>query len=727
MTTWKPGRSLILLGIFGLAVSSGWAMAGSEQAPASGAVDPTHAKVLPEVTVTTGTRSERARGRSPSSVEVIDREQIERSGATMLDEVLRSQSSVFVTPDGTSHSIRGAKREDTVILIDGRRVLGEPSRRYALNRIPTGRIDRIEIVKGPGSVLYGSDALGGVINIITRRPEPGMQGNVDLQAGARTEDGEAQQYNASFNLLGGSEDTLLSLFGQAQSREGYKQEETGNVGLGGDRTAPSDAPPPGWANDPKLDDLEDTYTIDEYRRDEADVYTIGGSLEHWFNDRFSVALEGSYMEEERQRDYIHEGRSNTALEHSGGYRPAFNIPLRWQDDNQRYEVDASADWQATRTLALNYRIYYSRYEKDREVPVIPYQDLGWDSPGDSDFRERDVTLTEVTNELLSTWTPGASHTVQLGLEHRDHEYEDHIEGQQGSTRWQAGVFAQHEWQATDRLDVIYGARYDDASIDEDNTSVEGGIVYALAPQMQLRANYAQGFKYPATRDLYADTYTPRGDLNLGARVTRGEKDEAHELDPEESESFEVGLRGSLGDPRERELRYDLSAFYTEIDNRIERVRYRDDNYRTFYNIGKSRTRGLEAAIEADWSPAFGTDLSVTWLEDASWREVTRQDLDYEFIPNAPELSGTASIRWEPAQAWSFQTRVRFVDDYYTAADDDEFDESYTKFDINASYRPTNWEGVRLYGAVDNILDESNDTSLYADPGRFARIGMSYDF
>ncbi|MCG5549014.1 TonB-dependent receptor plug domain-containing protein [Halorhodospira halochloris] len=680
---------------------------------------------LDPVTVTAPTRSERARDESPGSIEVITSEQIKRSGATMLDQVLRNQSSMFVSPDGTEHSIRGAKREDTVILIDGRRVLGEPSRRYALNRIPTGRIDRIEIVKGPGSVLYGSDALGGVINIVTRRPEPGLQGGIDLQAGARTEDGDAQQYNASFNLLGGSTDTLFSLFGQFQSRDGYKEEETGNVGLGGDRKTPSDDSAPGWANNL---DLEDTYTIDQYRRDEADVYTIGGSIEHWFNNRFSVTLEGSYMKEERRRDYINTGRNNTSeTNNSGDHRPAFNIPVSWQDDNQRYEIAASADWQATENLALNHRIYYSRYEKDRFVPVIPYQDLGWATQSDSDFRERDITLADLRNEFLSTWTPDPNHTLQLGFEHLDHEQEDHIDGQQGSTRWQAGVFAQHEWQATDRLDVIYGARYDDASIDQDNTSVEGGIVYALAPQMQLRANYAQGFKYPDTRDLYTDTHTPAGDLNLGARVIRGGKTEAHELDPEESENLEIGLRGRLGTPRERELRYDLSAFYTEIDNRIEQVRYGNQGYRTFYNIGKSRARGLEAAIEADWSPKFGTDLSVTWLEDASWREVTHEGLDYEFIPNAPEFSGIASIRWQPSEAWSLQARARFTDEYYTATDDDEVDESYTTVDLNANYRPTNWEGTRFYAAVDNIFDEGNDSSLYADPGRFARVGMEYEF
>lgn len=709
----------LLLGVSALLVTGYSYNARADDATAEGVTS----YGVKSVIVTGPTRTERAREESPGSVEVITSEQIKRSGATMLDEVLRSQSSMFVSPDGISHSIRGAKREDTVILVDGRRVIGEPSRRYELNRIPTGRIERIEIVKGPGSVLYGSDALGGIINVVTKRPEPGLQGSIDVQAGARTEDGEALKHDASFNLLGGSDSTFFTLFGQASSRDAYKKEETGSVGVGGKRKSPSDDASPGWASGSKVN-LKDTYTIDEYRRDEADVYSIGGSLEHWFTDMFSVKLEASYLEEERRRDYINTGRNNTASK-----KPAFNIPVTWIDENQRYELAASADWQATESLVFDHRIYYSRYEKDRFVPVIPYGDLGFTSQSDSDFRARDITLTDLTNEFLSTWTPSASHTVQLGVEHRDYEYEDHAEEQEGSSRWQAGLFAQHEWQATERLDIIYGARYDDASIGQDNTSAEGGLVYTLAPNTQLRANYAQGFKYPAIRDLTADTPTPAGDWNLGAEIIRPEqgKTEAHNLDPEQSENIEIGLRGSLGAPRQREMRYDLSAFYTEIDDRIERVRHGDgeNNFRSFYNIGKSRTSGLEAAIEADWSPHIGTDLSVTWLEDASWREVSKED--YEFVPHAPEFSAIASLRWQPAQAWQFQARARFNDEYYTDADDDELDESYTVVDINANYRPSNWEGTRFYAALDNVFNEGNETSLYADPGRFARVGMEYEF
>lgn len=706
----------LLLGVGGF----GAAAAGPDAEGDNGAA----AYGLAPVVVTAPTRTERARQRSPGSVEVITAEEIQRSGATLLDEALRHHSSLFVSADGTAHAIRGAAREDSVILIDGRRVLGEASRRYELNRIPTHRIERIEIVKGPGSVLYGSDALGGVINIVTRRPRPGLQGSFDLQTGARARDGDAARYDAAFNLLGGSADTQFTLFGQTSHRDGYRQEETApvRVGPGGQRVPPSSDEAPGWVNHLEL---PDEYTIDAFRRDMADVQTLGGALEHWFSDRFSMRLDASHLWEERRRDYINTGRSNTALEHNGGHRLVFNVPVRWLDDNRRWELAASADWQARADLTLQYRTHYSRYEKERSVPVLPYEDLGFQSREESDFQGRDLTLIELSNELLSTWTPVDRHTVQAGFEHRDIEYRDHAEDQAGSARWQAGVFAQHEWQAGERWDVIYGARFDDASVGGDNTSVEGGVVYAVGPQARLRLNYAQGFKYPDLRALTADTRTPRGDWNLGADVIReGVKDEAHGLDPEQSENVEIGLRGHLGRPAAVRLRYDFSVFYTEITDRIARVQETDE-YRTFRNVGTSRTRGLETALETDWSPRWGTDLSATWIEDAAWGQVSQAH--YRHLPNAPELTAMVRLRWQASEALHLQTRARYVGAYYTAADDDERQASQTLVGVNASYRPAVWQGVRLHAAVDNLFNADNDSSLYADPGRFVRAGVAYQF
>lgn len=135
------------------------------------ALSPTHAEetpwVLTPITVTASTGSERPLERTPGSVEVIDSAMLEARGAVTLADALREASGVFVSPDGGSISIRGTSREDVIILINGRRLAGEFSRQYEFNRILMTQVERIEIVKGPASVLYGSDALGGVINIIT--------------------------------------------------------------------------------------------------------------------------------------------------------------------------------------------------------------------------------------------------------------------------------------------------------------------------------------------------------------------------------------------------------------------------------------------------------------------------------------------------------------------------------------------------------------------------------
>ncbi|MBK1736275.1 hypothetical protein CKO15_13600 [Halorhodospira abdelmalekii] len=550
-------------------------------------------------------------------------------------------------------------------------------------------------------------------------------------------------------MLGGTTETQFTLFGQINSRDAYTRTERAEVRVpaggggggggssgsgsgsgsgggsgGGGRVAPSEGLD--WATNGNPVALQNTYAIDEYRRDEADVYTLGGSLEHWFSDLLSVQVAANYMKEERQRDYINSGRSNTASStNDGGHRPAFNIPVSWIDDNQRWELAAGVDWQATDTLAVSYSSHYSRYEKDRRVPAIYYRDLGFAARSDSDFQGRDITLTEWTHELLNTWMPASGHTVQVGFEHRDHDYRDHVAGQEGSSRWQAGLFAQHEWQVTQQFDLIYGARYDDASIGTDNTSIEGGVVYALTPQASLRANYAQGFKYPEPRSLTADTQSPRGDWMLGADVVRpGIKEERHALQPEQSENFEVGIRGWVNTPQAMQLRYDVSAFFSEIDERIERVQETPE-YRTFRNIGTSRTRGVEAALETDWSPRFGTDLTATWLEEATWRRVTQED--YEYLPFAPEFAAIVTLRWQPQQSLHLQGRARYVGEHYTAPNDNEQDERYTVIDVNANYRPPQWPATRFYAALDNVLDTGNETSLYADPGRFARLGMEYQF
>ncbi|MEZ4235382.1 MAG: TonB-dependent receptor [Myxococcota bacterium] len=138
-----------------------------------------------EEVVVTGTRNQHTLGDSPVATEVIDRETIEKSGAISAADLLERATGVQVNRNvfGSAISLQGLDPTHTLVLIDGQRMVGRKDGILDLSRISAERIERIEIVKGPGSTLYGSDAMGGVINIITRGPRQNVV-TAELRGGA---------------------------------------------------------------------------------------------------------------------------------------------------------------------------------------------------------------------------------------------------------------------------------------------------------------------------------------------------------------------------------------------------------------------------------------------------------------------------------------------------------------------------------------------------------------
>ncbi len=132
-----------------------------------------------ETIVVTATRQKQRASDLMASVEIIDREMIERSGHSTLPELLSGLTGLRVVTNGGAGSsasvfIRGAESRHTLLLIDGMRVGSATSGQPTIEMIPLALIDRIEILRGPSSVLYGSEAIGGVIQIFTRRGEVGL-------------------------------------------------------------------------------------------------------------------------------------------------------------------------------------------------------------------------------------------------------------------------------------------------------------------------------------------------------------------------------------------------------------------------------------------------------------------------------------------------------------------------------------------------------------------------
>ncbi len=140
---------------------------------------------LDEVIVT-ATRTERTLGALPMPVSLISKNQIKTMGSMRLNDVLSEQTGLLVVPQvnaqGNGIQIQGFNPDYTLILIDGEPIIGRYTGSLELSRIAVGNIKQIEIVKGPSSSLYGSDALAGVINIITDRPQ-GTRGNMAVRYG----------------------------------------------------------------------------------------------------------------------------------------------------------------------------------------------------------------------------------------------------------------------------------------------------------------------------------------------------------------------------------------------------------------------------------------------------------------------------------------------------------------------------------------------------------------
>lgn len=164
------------------AIMCAWAL------PALAAAQHTTATELDTVVVT-GTRTAITVDESLAAVEVIDRAQIERSQARSLPELLRGRAGITLVNQGglgklTTLFMRGTESDHTLFLVDGVRVGSATSGLASLQDLPVELIERIEIVRGPRSSLYGSEAIGGVIQVFTRRGRDGVTPRFKLGAGS---------------------------------------------------------------------------------------------------------------------------------------------------------------------------------------------------------------------------------------------------------------------------------------------------------------------------------------------------------------------------------------------------------------------------------------------------------------------------------------------------------------------------------------------------------------
>lgn len=525
--------------------------------------------------VITATKTEVLLSDVPASVEVITEEEIKAKGAEKLRDIIGFATGIYKEPffarEDSRVGIRGFKPEQTLILIDGRRLTGEVSNAYEIDRITLENVERIEIIRGPASALYGSDALGGVINIITKSPE---KFSFELTPEYGTfEGGKGGQRSINARIDSGKLGNLgVSIVGSLINRDALFNEK--GASLIGD----------------------------------GEHKNLSFKAIYDFTNATRLTLDAGYMKEDVK---------DLALVSSALYR--------YTDDNERQNLSLGLSHK-TPEFEYQLRAYTSIYLKNQETRRDSTNAI-------SDFTEAErqtpVIEGKISSELFK------SHLFTLGGEYRNEFFKGTrldtgegrftvtkegitMTGSEAKIDYWAG-YVQDEWQASDNLLIIPAIRYDSSDKFENEISPKIGATYKIVPELRVKVNYGHGFKSPTPRELYYDfrhsaaRYRVAGNPNIKS---------------EKSDSYEVAIEGEKGIFSGR-----AAYFYNDVRDLITTVE--DPAYApaagwrgfVYKNIQKAEIQGMELEGGAGFNNGLSLQASYSYLDakdkDTNQRLVNR--------------------------------------------------------------------------------------------------------
>jgi len=606
--------------------------------------------------VVTATRLKRPIEEVGSSITVITHEDIKTRGYTSVFDVLREVPSLDVVQNGgqgaiTSVFIRGAKSEHTLVLVDGVEANNPVTtgRTFNFANLNVTNIERIEVLRGPQSVLYGSDAIGGVVNIITKK------GKGPFQSRFGGEYGSFRTWRANANVSGGSRFMNYAVGISHMDTEGISaasDKESGNkekdgyenttfsarVGLTPFETldvdvilryvdASGELDNGGGANqdDPNYD--EDTQTI--LLRTAASLSLFDGFWEQVLGVSFS----------RHDRDTINGKDSDHPLDSAEGVYDSSTRKLDWQ---------------------------HHLYLHESNILTIG-----------AEYEREDASSTY---ESESMWGPFSS---EFGNE----------------TSETKGLYVQDQISLMDTFFAAVGVRTDNHSRFGSKTT------YRVAPACvirktgtRLKGSYGTGYKAPSLFQLFS---------------SYGDED----LKPEKSIGWDAGFEQSFWKER-------VSFGLTYFDNHYKTMIDFDSGLSLYQNIGEATSSGTE--VFAAFQPVDFLSLR------AAYTHTNTKDTDTgEQLLRRPKKKYTCDVDVRFLEKGNLHLTLLHVGerqdmDYSTWPASHVTLDSYTVVNLSASFQAH--ENVRVFGRVDNLLDEAYEQVLgYGTKGTGVYAGAEITF
>lgn len=581
---------------------------------------------LDTVTVV-GTRTETAVRDNPRSVAVITKEDIEKRSADSIAELLRDVPGVDIADESVAGMkrlrIRGESSRRVTILVDGQEITDHSTYGTPL-LVDPATVERIEVVKGPSSVLYGAKAIGGVVNIITKK---GADKPVEVEGGG-------SYYSGS-----GGWQSWAAVSG---SKDGFDYRLSATADRHGDRRVPKGR----YSATGKLDDTafnnKNLYAHLGYRFGEADNHYLALKYEqHFLESEGWPGPPGSLAGVERFKiDLPQRDRRKVGLYYDGDdisdIVRKVHVDLYYQTIDRLFENQVSVRMTPTRTVD----VISTSDDRITDYGVNAQVDLslleGHQTIVGAQYLSDNLVTGKTSTTTMTGFGPFPTTTKSSS---RDKAHIDTV-----------SLYAQDEWSLTDAVKLTTGLRLNHTRTGLDETTVaaragfEGtddtrllsslGLTFEPTDSLVLRAGYSEGYISPTLLQLFSSTTAG------GQGTIYGNPDLTAEL----ARNFEVGARYE-----DAGLALDVGAFYTKAKDYITTTPcvtvtaycLTTGTSSLYVNADSATTYGLEFLAEYELASGFSPYVGGSWI---------RRELEYAsystFNSDTPALSGRIGVKYE---------------------------------------------------------------------------------
>lgn len=679
---------------------------------------------------------------APASISVVTRAELEKKSFNNIAEAIQDLEGVDVGAStgktgGLNISLRGMPSEYTLILIDGRRQ--NPAGNVTPNGFnethtsflpPLSAIERIEVIRGPMSTLYGSDAMGGVINIITRKVADEWGGNITGSYLAQERSKAGDEQTSSVTLQGPLVENKLGL----SLRADIKNRESSNLYLSDGSELSKRGPSPV----------------------EGRVHSLGAKLSYTPTAAHDIVLDVDSAKQKYNNDDCQlgtlDGRDNNCAEQSTPGAQGYSDKLRFHREQASLSHTGRFDFgQLDSSLMHN-----KTTTRGRTIPGSP---LGAVSSltGLVNGAPRKLDTTNLVFDSKFTAPLGDAHFATLGTQWWKADMTDGIAPKDFSQKMWA-LFAEDEWFLHDDVSLTLGGRYDRHDAFGGHFSPRAYLIWNTDDHWTVKGGVSQGYKTPRLDELHSGV---NGVTGQGTRFTIGNPD----LEPEISTSTEVGF---YYDSFEK-LTGNFTLFYNHFKDKIAQgddinvsghADIPDGVYAQQVNVDKALTYGAEFGTRYAFTPTVQLAFNYTYTDS----EQKSGNNEGAPLTNTAKHLVNTTLNWQTTDKLNLWLRgeyrgkrARFLSLYENLNADDQalYEQLGSKlkafelFHLGGTYQPA--PNVRVSAAVYNLLDKnflraktytdgsgnlatSSDYAVFGrgttgtlDEGRRYWLSVSYDF